>query len=88
LHVVTQDVRREEPSEGDVWWSELVGLAAGGGVMLGGFLAFSLASWVVPQMRGLWTILTVLASSWLARRAYASAKGKHGFASEGVGHQL
>lgn len=77
------DAGHPGPGERDVWWAEGLGLTAAAGVFLAGFLVFTLASWMAPQLRGLWTLLTTLPSLWGARRAYGAVKRRRGFASEG-----
>lgn len=76
---------RADPSEREVWSSEIAGLAAAAGVVLAGFLAFSLASAMAPHLRWLWTPLTTLPSFWLSGRAYGRVKRHRGFSSEGFG---
>lgn len=88
VQVAGGDLCEEDPTERDVWWSELLGLIGAGGVLLGGFLAFTLASWLAPQLRGVWTLVTVIPSSWFARRVYAELKRRQGFTSPGLGLRL
>lgn len=81
------DAGHPDPSERDVWWAEGAGLTAAAGVLFAGFLVFTLASWMAPQFRWLWTLLTTLPSLWVSRRAYGAVKRGRGFSSEGFGQR-
>ncbi|GAB3068530.1 hypothetical protein GCM10027053_35970 [Intrasporangium mesophilum] len=75
-----------QPTEREVWSSELVAIAASLGVMAVGFCVYVLLAAALPvSWRWGLTVATAVPAFWLARRVYARVLRRRRFAADRLG---